>query len=364
MGKCMRVIRKMIWFIHLEKLFAKDHETLNMVETLYRREDKRSILLDIWCRRLLMLAAAVGAAVLVFVVCLCQDMPQDVIVDDHFLQTGGGQERVTFEIQAETSAGIAKDEITVSTEEKDQEEALGPVQVTPDPREVLLADIRNAVDSAVAARDVHDPEGRVELPSSVSGTEVTYRNLETKRDFSAFYLCLFVICLIPVLWRRQRLARLRERENQLILDYPELVDKVMLLLSAGLTVRGCFERMCGEYYRRIKNGGPHRYVYEEVSFSLQEMRNGVSESKAIEAFGKRCGQLPYLRFSSMMNQNIQKGAEGLVRLLELEAMDAFEKRKEHVKSMGETAGTKLLLPMVLMLGVVMAIIIIPAFMTM
>ena len=45
-------------------------------------------------------------------------------------------------------------------------------------------------------------------------------------------------------------------------------------------------------------------------------------------------------------------------------MEAFEKRKETVKRMGETAGTKLLLPMMLMLGVVMVIILVPAFMTM
>lgn len=66
----------------------------------------------------------------------------------------------------------------------------------------------------------------------------------------------------------------------------------------------------------------------------------------------------------MMNQNIRKGSEGLIQLLEVEAIEAFEKRKEQVKVMGETAGTKLLLPMILMLGVVMVIIVIPAFMTM
>ena len=202
------------------------------------------------------------------------------------------------------------------------------------------------------------------MPGAISGKKIKYWNIENKKDFSSFYVSLIIIAVIPFMWRRQRQEQLKAREQQLVLDYPELVNKTMLLLSAGLTVRGCFERMFAEYRRRIEEGGERRYVYEEVSFSYQEMQNGVPESEVLEDFGRRCHQLPYLRFSSMVNQNIRKGSEGLVNLLEMEAMEAFEKRKEQVKRLGETAGTKLLIPMMLMLGVVMAVIIVPAFMTM
>ncbi len=198
----------------------------------------------------------------------------------------------------------------------------------------------------------------------VSGKEVRYKDPEFEKDYNAFYLCLVVLVLLPAFWRRERQEKLKERESQLLLDYPELVNKVMLLLSAGLTVRGCLERIGEEYCSRIRKGGERKYVYEEICFSLQEMEHGVSETMALESFGKRCRLLPYLRFASMLNQNIRKGSEGLISLLEVEAVEAFEKRKEQVKIMGETAGTKLLLPMVLMLGVVMVIIVVPAFMTM
>ena len=155
-----------------------------------------------------------------------------------------------------------------------------------------------------------------------------------------------------------------KRDEELLYDYPELVNKVMLLLCAGMTVRGCLERIGKEYAGRLKEGGKRRYVYEEVNYSCQEMENGMPESEAVEAFGKRCGQLCYFRFSSLLSQNIRKGSEGMLKLLETESMDAFEQRKEAVKQRGEKAGTKLLLPMVLMLGIVIAIIIVPAFMTM
>lgn len=357
----VHAVMRLAWF---KRLLLKDRATLDMVEILYRRQDKRLIFREIWCRRLVILAAAIAVAGLIFAVCLCRDMTEDVIVDGRYLRIVDGRGQATFEVQAETDAGTASDEITVMTGGEGSEEDVEPVPATPDPREVLLTDIRDAVDSAVSAANMQNAGQRVELPDTVSGIPVTYRNPEMSRDFSAFYLCLFVIGMLPVAWGRQRQAKLRDREQQLMLDYPELVDKIMLLLSAGLTVKGCFERLCAEYSRRMENGGHRRFVYEEVSFSLQEMQNGVSESKAIEAFGKRCHQLPYLRFSSMLNQNIQKGSEGLTRLLEIEAIEAFEQRKEQVKALGETAGTKLLFPMMIMLGIVMAIIIIPAFMTM
>lgn len=51
-------------------------------------------------------------------------------------------------------------------------------------------------------------------------------------------------------------------------------------------------------------------------------------------------------------------------LLKLESIQAFEERKARAKRLGEEAGTKLLLPMFLMLVVVLIIVIVPAFLTM
>ena len=50
-------------------------------------------------------------------------------------------------------------------------------------------------------------------------------------------------------------------------------------------------------------------------------------------------------------------------LLKEESRLAFEERKNTAKKAGEEAGTKLLLPMVMMLCVVMLMILLPAFIT-
>ena len=48
---------------------------------------------------------------------------------------------------------------------------------------------------------------------------------------------------------------------------------------------------------------------------------------------------------------------------EKEALEAWDERKRKARVMGETAATKLLVPMIMMLAVVMAIIMIPAFLS-
>ena len=46
--------------------------------------------------------------------------------------------------------------------------------------------------------------------------------------------------------------------------------------------------------------------------------------------------------------------------LEKEACEAFEQRKAYAKKLGEEASTKMLMPMMIMLAIVMAVIMVPA----
>lgn len=207
-------------------------------------------------------------------------------------------------------------------------------------------------------------ESVVELPKQVGNTRLEYRTEEDKKSFLPVYLCAGVILLLPFVWREQQKKGLAKREEQMLMEHSGIVNKFMLLLSAGLTVRRTVERLAAEYEEERKRGGDIRYAYEEICVMLQEMKDGVSEGKAMERFGKRCRLFPYLRFSSVVTQNLKKGAEGIIDILEKESMEALEQRRAKVLQLGEVAGTKLLFPMILMLGLVMGIIMVPAFMTM
>ena len=91
------------------------------------------------------------------------------------------------------------------------------------------------------------------------------------------------------------------------------------------------------------------------------MEKGISELEAYEHLGSRTDAVKYKTLATLLTQNLRKGSRELVNLLEQEAADAFEERKKQARILGEEAGTKLLFPMILMLGVVMAILMVPAF---
>ena len=63
----------------------------------------------------------------------------------------------------------------------------------------------------------------------------------------------------------------------------------------------------------------------------------------------------------LLSQNLRKGSKGLTDILEREAADAFEDRKKLAKKLGEEAGTKLMIPLFMMLAIVFAIVTVPAF---
>ena len=67
-----------------------------------------------------------------------------------------------------------------------------------------------------------------------------------------------------------------------------------------------------------------------------------------------------MKFSSLLAQNLKKGSRELLSMLEIETKEAFEERKNQAKRYGEEAGTKLLIPMIMILLVVMIVIMYPA----
>lgn len=262
------------------------------------------------------------------------------------------------------SSGVSTELLATASWKNWEEKFYFPVHLVGKQYTPREQEIRRVKKALAEAGEKQKEKACIQLPEKVEDVTLQYEVEKNGKSYVLAYLILGTIMLIPVLWKRQQQKELQQREEQLSLDHPQLINKFMLLLGAGMTVRKAVERLTDEYENARKNGGKKRYVYEELCVMNQEMKEGISESQAIQHFGKRCGILPYLRFSSIMTQNIKKGSEGLITILEKESLDALEQRKEMALQLGEKASTKLLFPMMLMLGIVMAVIMVPAFMTM
>jgi 1,4-dihydroxy-2-naphthoate octaprenyltransferase len=72
----------------------------------------------------------------------------------------------------------------------------------------------------------------------------------------------------------------------------------------------------------------------------------------------------YLKLSGLLEQNRRTGTKNLRDIFQTEMADALEQRKNLALRLGEEAGTRLLIPLFLMLGIVMVMIMVPAMMSM
>ncbi len=222
----------------------------------------------------------------------------------------------------------------------------------------------------VDAEESHEEELR--LPETVDGKELTWRKTSEDPAPAIFALTFVLAAAVYLEMDSQIHQKAEERKNQLMLSYPDLMWKMTMLLGAGLSIKGTFARIAEEYRREKaagakggKRAGKRQtsYAYEEIARACFEMESGIPEGQAYERFGRRC-QLPeYIRFGSVLSQNLRKGAKGLTGLLETEAEASLNERKNHARKIGERAGTKLLLPMILMLGIVLVILMVPAFLS-
>ncbi len=196
-----------------------------------------------------------------------------------------------------------------------------------------------------------------ELPSELEGEALQWQ-FKTKESWKLLIVLGAVVVMIVYYRTGYALEqKKKEREEQLLADYPSMLGKVMLLLGAGLTVRGAWERLAGE----CGKGKKERFVYAEMRRAQLQLELGIAEERAFEQFGIRCGLLPYMRFTTLLTQNLKKGSKRLIPLLQMESQEAFSERKEHARRQGEEAGTKLLIPMGGMLVIVLVMILVPAF---
>ena len=247
---------------------------------------------------------------------------------------------------------------TLSIEEEEVEKEI-KLKVYPRPMndiEKLQQEVRNAVQEAN-----DETEETVHLPENVGGKKAVW----SQRQGNTGMILLLFGFLIAALYAYSKVRagekEAEKRDEEMLIDYPNIVSKLVLLLTAGMSLRKAFARIRTDYRDTLRHGAPKRAGYEEIVRMSLEMEHGVSELVAYENMGKRCRVNVYRTFSTLLVQNLTKGGDEMAAILSREAQEAYEDRKKRARILGEEAGTKLLLPMLLMLAIVMAILMIPAF---
>jgi len=200
------------------------------------------------------------------------------------------------------------------------------------------------------------------LPSSLEGRKLIWKRAANGYSVIIILFGCAAAAYFLLIEKQNDQKQQKKKQEQMLLDYPEIINKLVLLLGAGMTVQKAWNRITLNYEEQIERTGI-RYAYEEMLITRHELNSMLTESDSYERFGRRCNLTEFIKLGALLSQNLKKGVAGLTRMLALEAENAFSERKARARRKGEEAGTKLLLPMFLMLVVVLIIVIIPAFLT-
>lgn len=200
-----------------------------------------------------------------------------------------------------------------------------------------------------------------QLPEEFRGETLGWSQVTEDNSLTLWTAALAAAAAVYLLSDRDLHERLEKRRKNMRREYPELVHKLVLFVGAGMTIRGAFQKMAGDYTAKREDGGAPSPVYEELLYTCRELHSGISEGAAYEHFGRRTGLQEYIRLSTLLTQNLKRGNSMILDRLREEADRAAEQRLQQSRKLGEEAGTKLLIPMVMMLAVIMVMIMIPAF---
>lgn len=158
---------------------------------------------------------------------------------------------------------------------------------------------------------------------------------------------------MPFLMDRELAEKIERRRESIQLEFPEFVNKLILLVNAGTTIPKAWSKIVAEE----KKDSP---LFRELRLCMAEIQAGKPEATAYEAFARRCKRKEIIKFVSVIILNLRKGGSEVIPTLRAQADECWEARKATARRLGETASSKLLGPMAIMLLGIILIVALPA----
>jgi hypothetical protein len=192
---------------------------------------------------------------------------------------------------------------------------------------------------------------------------VTYQWHSGRNNY--YPLMLVVLMILCILIHKNKYHSLNKRikraRESLIRDFPEFINKLLILLNAGMIVQSAIIKIADDY---VCCGGEKRELYEELVLIKRKVEGtNASFVACLNAFAARSTVREIMRFAAIITDNIHKGAP-LADKLNNEGDLVWSVRKKKAEEAGRVAETKMILPMSLILIVLVIITVTPAVLTM
>lgn len=158
---------------------------------------------------------------------------------------------------------------------------------------------------------------------------------------------------LPLLQDKNLDSKVEDRRTKLRIEFPEFINKLVLLVNAGMTIPRAWEKIADE-------SNEDSILGRELQICMADIRSGKPIEIAYEEFGRRCRIKEIIKFVSVIILNIRKGGNELVLTLQAQSNECWEMRKSAARRLGEQASSKMMLPMAIMMLGIMMIVALPA----
>ncbi|WP_438347421.1 type II secretion system F family protein [Paenibacillus sp. FA6] len=165
--------------------------------------------------------------------------------------------------------------------------------------------------------------------------------------------------LLPAAMVKDLHRQVQVRDQDILMELPELLNKIVLLVGAGETVQKAIAH-CVE----VKKEERDHPLYKELIRMVGDWDSGYSFQQAFESFSKRCALQEVSIFTTTVLLNFRRGGNDFVLALRDLSRTLWEKRKMITRTRGEQASSKLVFPMVVIFMVVVVLVGSPAMMMM
>lgn len=191
-----------------------------------------------------------------------------------------------------------------------------------------------------------------QLAFGLTGTVAAFGVYGLTNSVEILLLTIVVAGLLAFYMTERIKSQVRTRNAEMMRDFCEVVSTLALLTNAGMILR--------EAWAMTARGGTTA-IYDEMRRSVDRMENGATDVDAIQEFGAR-SMLPEVKKAcALLVQSIHRGGADLPAMLTVLSSEAWQAKKQIVLRQSNKAGTKLLLPMMLMFAGILLMVVVPMF---
>ena len=203
------------------------------------------------------------------------------------------------------------------------------------------------IDSAARAAGQDSAGRKIVLPSRLEdGTRLVWK---LSSDTQIPLLITALVIMMGAVYRTRTSGidkAEKEARASVSREMPAFMNKILLLTDGGLVLTEALDRAACDAKRR--GLGDKSYFYRQmIEIKEGAERSNIPISEGLSVFAGRSGVRELMRFSNMVADNIEKGAD-ISDKLEAEGRMLWFLRKKKAEEAGRLAETKLSMPLMLL----------------